>query len=87
MNEWWTGAAAAAWRTGLWDLLERLWEFLVLVFHFLLWLLRFLGGGGGTAAIRKARFQQEYTRPRVLARLISRLLIQPPRRRASHAHP
>lgn len=45
MNEWWTGAAAAAWRTGLWDLLERLWEFLVLVFHFLLWLLRFLGGG------------------------------------------
>ncbi|WP_186180235.1 hypothetical protein [Burkholderia gladioli] len=46
MNEWWTGAAVAAWRTGLWDLLERLWEFLVLVFHFLLWLLRFLGGGG-----------------------------------------
>lgn len=46
MNEWWTGVAAEAWRAGLWDLLERLWEMILLVFHFLLWLLRFLGGRG-----------------------------------------
>ncbi len=36
---------SGAWRAGLWDLLERLWELLVTVFHFLLWLLRLLGGG------------------------------------------
>jgi hypothetical protein len=46
MNGWWTDAMSGLWRAGLWDLLERLWELLVMVFHFLLWLLRFLGGGG-----------------------------------------
>ncbi|MEK6424055.1 hypothetical protein [Burkholderia sp. Ac-20379] len=46
MNGWWAGAMSGGWQEGLWDLLERLWALLVLVFHFLLWLLRFLGGGG-----------------------------------------
>ncbi len=45
MEGWWAGTIAGIWRTGLWDLLERLWELILMVFHFLLWLLRLLGGG------------------------------------------